>query len=50
MSSSDLDIGVVYTHERELMSRLLGTMLASGQGLQMRLIGMPLVVCPVRLY
>ena len=22
----DLDIGVIYTHERELMSRLLGTM------------------------
>jgi N-acetylglucosaminyl-diphospho-decaprenol L-rhamnosyltransferase len=38
MSSFDLDIGVIYTHERELMSRLLGTMSASGQGLRMRLI------------
>jgi N-acetylglucosaminyl-diphospho-decaprenol L-rhamnosyltransferase len=35
---SSLDIGVIYTHERELMSPLLGTMSASGQGLQMRLI------------
>ncbi len=38
MSSPDLDIGVIYTHERELMPRLLGTMAASGQGLRMRLI------------
>jgi len=37
MSSPDLDIGVIYTHERELMPRLLGTMSASGEGLRMRL-------------
>jgi N-acetylglucosaminyl-diphospho-decaprenol L-rhamnosyltransferase len=34
----DLDIGVIYTHERQWMSRLLETMSASGQGLRMRLI------------
>ena len=34
----DLDIGVIYTHERELMPRLLETMSASGQGLRTRLI------------
>ena len=34
----DLDIGVIYTHERELMPRLLATMSASGEGLRMRLI------------
>ena len=34
----DLDIGVIYTHERELMPRLLETMSASGEGLRMRLI------------
>jgi N-acetylglucosaminyl-diphospho-decaprenol L-rhamnosyltransferase len=34
----DLDIGVIYTHEQELMPRLLGTMSASGEGLRMRLI------------
>ncbi|MFZ1935026.1 MAG: glycosyltransferase [Thermoguttaceae bacterium] len=34
----DLDIGVIYTHERELMPRLLGTMAASGDGLRLRLI------------
>jgi N-acetylglucosaminyl-diphospho-decaprenol L-rhamnosyltransferase len=38
MSQPDLDIGVIYTHERELMPRLLTTMSASGDGLQMRLI------------
>ena len=38
MSSADLDIGVIYTHERGLMPRLLGTMAASGEGLRMRLI------------
>ncbi len=38
MSSPDLDIGVIYTHERELMPRLLQTMAASGDGLSMRLI------------
>lgn len=38
MSSSSLDIGVVYTHERELMPRLLDTMAASGRGLPSRLI------------
>ncbi len=34
----DLDIGVIYTHERELMPRLLETMARSGEGLGMRLI------------
>lgn len=34
----DLDIGVVYTHERDLMPRLLKTMAAAGQGLDMRLV------------
>ena len=38
MPIPDLDIGVIYTHERELMPRLLATMSASGQGLRMRLI------------
>ena len=38
MSQPDLDIGVIYTHERELMPRLLDTMAASGDGLRMRLI------------
>ncbi|MEN6450892.1 MAG: glycosyltransferase [Thermoguttaceae bacterium] len=38
MSSLDLDIGVIYTHERELMPRLLTTMAASGDGINMRLI------------
>lgn len=38
MPPRDLDIGVIYTHERELMPRLLGTMSASGRGLRMRLI------------
>ena len=36
--SFDLDIGVIYTHEREMMPRLLGTMSTSGQGLRTRLI------------
>ncbi len=35
---SSLDIGVVYTHEREMMPHLLETMAASGQGLYPRLI------------
>jgi len=34
----DLDIGVVYTHERDLMPQLLTTLNASGNGLKMRLI------------
>ena len=38
MRCPDLDIGVVYTGERELMPRLLSTMSASGEGLQMRLV------------
>jgi N-acetylglucosaminyl-diphospho-decaprenol L-rhamnosyltransferase len=38
MSTPDLDIGVIYTHEQALMPRLLGTMTASGEGLRMRLI------------
>jgi N-acetylglucosaminyl-diphospho-decaprenol L-rhamnosyltransferase len=38
MSQPDLDIGVIYTHERDLMPRLLTTMAASGDGLRMRLI------------
>ena len=38
MASFDLDIGVIYTHERDLMPRLLSTMAASGDGLRMRLI------------
>ena len=32
----DLDIGVVYTHERDLMPPLLSTLKASGNGLRMR--------------
>jgi N-acetylglucosaminyl-diphospho-decaprenol L-rhamnosyltransferase len=38
MSLPDLDIGVIYTHERGLMPRLLASMAASGRGLRMRLI------------
>jgi N-acetylglucosaminyl-diphospho-decaprenol L-rhamnosyltransferase len=38
MPAPDLDIGVIYTHERPLMPPLLGTMSASGDGLRMRLI------------
>jgi N-acetylglucosaminyl-diphospho-decaprenol L-rhamnosyltransferase len=34
----DFDIGVIYTHEREWMPRLMETMSASGRGLNMRLI------------
>jgi N-acetylglucosaminyl-diphospho-decaprenol L-rhamnosyltransferase len=34
----DLDIGVIYTKEREWMPRLLSTMAASGNGLNMRLV------------
>jgi N-acetylglucosaminyl-diphospho-decaprenol L-rhamnosyltransferase len=34
----DLDIGVVYTHERDFMPQLLATLNASGNGLKMRLI------------
>ena len=36
--SPDLDIGVIYTHERELMPRLMSSMAASGDGLRMRLL------------
>jgi len=38
MQLPDLDIGVVYTGEVALMPRLLSTMSASGEGLQMRLV------------
>jgi N-acetylglucosaminyl-diphospho-decaprenol L-rhamnosyltransferase len=38
MRPPDLDIGVIYTHERDLMPRLLDSMSASGEGLRMRLI------------
>ncbi|MEN6407664.1 MAG: glycosyltransferase [Thermoguttaceae bacterium] len=38
MSTPDLDIGVIYTHERDLMPRLLETMARSGRGLSMRLL------------
>jgi hypothetical protein len=38
MSLPDLDIGVIYTHERELIAPLLETMSASGARLRMRLI------------
>lgn len=38
MQPHDLDIGVIYTYERDLMPRLLETMSASGDGLRMRLI------------
>src|SRR3974390_779969 len=34
----DLDIGVVFTHERDLMPALLSTLKASGNGLRMRLL------------
>jgi N-acetylglucosaminyl-diphospho-decaprenol L-rhamnosyltransferase len=34
----DLEIGVVYTHERELMPRLLSSLAASGDGLRTRLL------------
>jgi N-acetylglucosaminyl-diphospho-decaprenol L-rhamnosyltransferase len=34
----DLDIGVIYTHERDLMPRLLSSLAASGDGLKMRLL------------
>jgi len=37
-STADLDIGVIYTHERELMPRLLETLAASGPGLRTRLV------------
>lgn len=37
-SRPDLDIGVVYTHERDLMPPLLSTLKASGNNLRMRLI------------
>ncbi|MBN1395924.1 MAG: glycosyltransferase [Pirellulales bacterium] len=36
--SHDLDIGVIYTHERELMARLLATMAGSSGGLRTRLL------------
>jgi len=38
MRLPDLDIGVIYTHERELMPRLLESMRASGKALRMRLL------------
>ena len=38
MAAFDLDVGVIYTHERPLMPRLLETMSASGRRLCMRLI------------
>ncbi|MEX2560996.1 MAG: hypothetical protein WD403_13830, partial [Pirellulales bacterium] len=34
----DLDIGVVYTHERHYMGPLLNSMSRSGDGLSMRLV------------
>jgi len=34
----DLDIGVIFTHESGLMSRLIDSMTPSGEGLGMRLI------------
>ena len=34
----DLDIGVIYTHERDLMPKLLSSLAASGDGLRMRLL------------
>jgi N-acetylglucosaminyl-diphospho-decaprenol L-rhamnosyltransferase len=34
----DLDIGVIYTHERGMMSRLIESLRLSGDGLKMRLI------------
>jgi GT2 family glycosyltransferase len=34
----DLDIGVIYTHEDNLMPRLLSSLAASGDGLRMRLL------------
>jgi hypothetical protein len=37
-SAPDVDVGLVYTHERDLMARLLPTLAASGQGVRMRLI------------
>jgi GT2 family glycosyltransferase len=38
MATFDLDIGIIYTHEREMMPRLLETMAASSHGLRTRLI------------
>jgi N-acetylglucosaminyl-diphospho-decaprenol L-rhamnosyltransferase len=38
MPSPDLDIGVIYSHERALMPRLLETMRASAQGVGARLV------------
>jgi GT2 family glycosyltransferase len=34
----DLDLGVIYTHERDLMPPLLSSLAASGDGLRMRLL------------
>jgi len=34
----DVDVGVIYTHERELMDRLLSTLAAAAEGVRMRLI------------
>ncbi len=37
-TAPDLDIGVIYTHERQWIARLLATLAASADGLAMRLI------------
>ncbi len=37
-SAADLDVGVIYTHERDWMSRLLPTLARSGDDLRLRLI------------
>ncbi len=37
-TDTDLDVGVIYTHERNLMPRLLATLAASADGLAVRLI------------
>lgn len=34
----DLDVGVIYTHERDYMTRLISSLAASGQGLRQRLL------------
>ena len=34
----DLDVGVIYTHERDYMTRLISSLAASGQGLCQRLL------------
>jgi len=37
-SAADLELGVIYTYERDLIERLLTTLRCSGEGLRMRLI------------